>query len=178
MEIEYLEAFEELQDENTFKGQQWFGKRKDLVEKYSWAVPSEEAVLYLSEFGDIVEVGAGSGYWANCVNEEGGNVMPYDINPPDDTWTEVQQADVFDMGEAAFEHPVLLVWPELDEGVATEVAERGPPHILYVGESRGGCTAEDEFFDELDQRYGLIAKLDIPSYAGIRDSLFHYVRKV
>lgn len=181
---EYLEAFRELEEKSTFKGQQWFGERQQLVEEYSWAVPDERVIPYLAEFGEIVEIGAGSGYWANCVNKEGGKVMPYDIDPPEtkdmggDAWTHVERANVFNMDDEIFEYPILLVWPALNEGVATEVADRGAPHILYVGEPRGGCTAEDEFFDLLDKRYGLVARIELPSYAGINDDFYHYVRKV
>lgn len=181
---EYLEAFRELEDKTTFKGQQWFGERERLVEEYSWAIPDERVLPYLSEFGEIIEVGAGSGYWAYAVNKEGGDVMPYDIDPPKtkdmggDAWTHVERANVFNMDEEVFEYPILLVWPALNEGVATEVADRGPPHILYVGETRGGCTGEDEFFDLLDERYGLVAKIELPSYAGVHDDFYHYVRKI
>jgi hypothetical protein len=181
---EYLEAFNELQDKDTFRGQQWFGERGDLVDEYSWAVPNEDALIYLAEFDELVEVGAGSGYWANCINKAGGKVMPYDIDPPKtkdrggDTWTHVERCAVEDMRDDCFESPVLMVWPALKEGVATTVAEREPPHILYVGEPRGGCTGEDEFFYEIERKYGLVAKIEIPSYAGIHDDLFHYVRKV
>lgn len=176
---EYHEKFQELQDKSTFKGQQWLGKRKDLVEEYSWAVPNKEALLYLSEFDHLVEIGAGSGYWANEINKLEGNVLPYDIDPPDETWSRVMKANVMNMKEDAFKNPVLMVWPALNEGVATEVAKRRPPHILYVGEPLGGCTAEDEFFtSEIKKEYGLVAKIDIPSYAGINDDLFHYVQKV
>ena len=181
---EYLEEFRELEDKSTFKGQQWFGERKELIEKYSWAIPDERVIPYLAEFDEIVEIGAGSGYWAHCVNDAGGRVMPYDINPPDtpdlggDAWVDVERVNVFNMRDDVFKHPILIVWPAVNEGVATEVADRGPPHILYVGETRGGCTAEDEFFDLLDERYGLIAKIQIPSYAGVNDDFYHYVRKI
>jgi len=177
MEIEYLEKFNELQDTHTFKGQQWFGKRGDLVEEYSWAVPNEEVLTYLAEFDKLVEIGAGDGYWASEINSAGGKVMPYDIKPSDE-WTHVERKDVFCMDNEIFEKPILMVWPALNKSVATEVARRKPNHILYVGEQRGGCTAEDEFFDLLDEKYGLVAKIDLPSYVGIHDNFFHYVRKV
>jgi hypothetical protein len=173
---EYHEAFEELQDKNTFKGQQWFGERKDLVEEYSWAVPNEEVLRYLAEFDSIVEVGAGSGYWAHCINEMGGNIRATDIDPPDERWTTVEQADVINLdlnGDA-----VLTVWPPLDKCVAGYIPTEEPDHILYVGEPRGGCTGDDSFFERLDEQYGLVAKIEIPSYAGIHDDFYHYVRKV
>lgn len=181
---EYYEAFKELQNKNTFKGQQWFGERQKLVEKYSWAVPNDDALEYLSAFSEIVEVGAGSGYWAYCINSEGGTVFPYDSNPPETSekhnpiWADVEKARASRMKDKLFDNPVLMVWPPLNKGMATAVAEKEPPHILYIGEPRGGCTAEDEFFDLLDSVYGLAGKIEIPSYVGINDNLFHYIRKV
>lgn len=175
---EYLKKFKELQDKSTFKGQQWFGERSRLVSEYSWSVPNEDVLTYLSEFDSIVEIGAGSGYWAHCVNSEGGNIEPYDIDPPEETWTDVKQANIYHMDEEQFAQPVLTVWPPLDGHVSTEVVERGPPHILYVGETRGGCTGDDRFFDLIEERYGLVAKIDLPSYIGIHDDFYHYVRKV
>lgn len=174
---EYHEAFEELQDKDSFKGQQWFGERKRLVEKYSWAVPNEQALLYLSEFDNITEVGAGSGYWANCIEEMGGSVRATDIDPPDETWTDVERVGVedLDLGEDV----VLSVWPPCGHPkVAEKILHQKSPHIVYVGEPRGGCTASDGFFDTVERKYGLVAKVDIPSYTGIHDDLFHYVRKL
>jgi hypothetical protein len=173
---EYLEKFEALQEQNTFKGQQWFGERQRLVEEYSWAVPNEEAVLYLSEFDSLIEVGAGSGYWAKCIEDDGGSVRATDIDPPDETWADVEEAAAVDLdltGEA-----VLMVWPPYDEMMAASVARGSPNHICYVGEPRGGCTGDGEFFNILEREYGLAAKVDIPSYTGVNDDLFHYIRKV
>lgn len=174
---EYHEAFEELQEKNTFKGQQWFGERKQLVEKYSWAVPNKEALLYLAEFDSITEVGAGSGYWANCIEAEGGAVRATDIDPPSETWTSVEEIGV---GELDLSDDVVLsVWPPCGyEKVAEKILHQKPPHVVYVGEPRGGCTASDGFFDSLERKYGLVAKVDIPSFAGTSDDLFHYVRKL
>ena len=173
---EYHEAFEELREQDSFRGQQWFGKRKDLVEKYSWAVPNEDALLYLAEFDSITEVGAGSGYWANCINDRDGNVRATDANPPSETWATVESAYVDDLDLQ--DEVVLTVWPPYGDAMAMMVAEQEPSHILYVGEPRGGCTGSDGFFDSIEQKYGLVAKVDIPSYVGIHDDLFHYVRKI
>lgn len=173
---EYREAFDELQSKDTFRGQQWFGERQRLVEKYSWAVPNEEALLYLAEFDQITEVGAGSGYWANCIEEMGGSVRATDANPLSETWTTVESAYVDDLDLE--DKVVLTVWPPYGDAMAMMVAEQEPSHIIYIGEPRGGCTGSPEFFDILDREYGLVAKIDIPSYAGIHDDLFHYIRKV
>ena len=178
MEIEYLEAFEELQEKDTFRGQQWFGERSNLVKEYSWAVPTEDVIRYCAQFDDLLEIGAGNGYWASLIEEMSGDVQPTDQSPPEDTYTEVKQQIWQNLIPEIQERPVLMVWPPYNEGVAAGVARHSPNHILYVGESRGGCTGEDEFFDIVEEQYGLVGKLDIPSYTGIHDNFFHYARNI
>lgn len=173
---DYLEAFNDLQEKETFKGQQWFGERERLVEEYAWAIPNEDALIYLAEFDELIEVGAGDGYWAQCIEENDGNIHATDISPSDETWAVVEQADVMDLdlsGEA-----VLTVWPPFHKKVAGYITDDNADHILYVGEPSGGCTGDEGFFDQLERGYGLVAKIDIPSYEGIHDDLYHYVRKI
>jgi len=174
---EYLRKFQELQEKNTFKGQTWFGKRGDLVEEYSWAVPNEEVLVYVAEFDELIEVGAGNGYWAKCIEDMGGSVRATDATPPAETWTTVEQQNVDSSTNEFTDSAVLMVWPPYDEPMAAHVANSDPAHICYVGEERRGCTADDRFFEICSERYGLVAKIDLPSYAGIHDNFFHYVRK-
>ena len=178
MEIEYLETFEELQEKDTFRGQQWFGERSKLVKEYSWAVPTEDVIRYCAQFDNLLEIGAGNGYWASLIEEMGGDVQATDKSPPEETHTEVEQQIWQNLIPAIRERPVLMVWPPYNEGVAAGVARQSPNHILYVGEQRGGCTGEDEFFDIVEEQYGLVGKLDIPSYTGIHDNFFHYARNI
>ncbi len=178
MDIEYLEAFEELQERDTFRGQQWFGERQKLVEQYAWAVPRADVIQYCTQFDDLLEIGAGNGYWASLIEENGGDIQATDKSPPEETYTQVEQASWKDCTEEISSRPVLMVWPPYDEGVAAGVARQYPDHILYVGEGRGGCTGGDEFFEIVGRDYGLVGKLDIPSYAGIHDNFFHYSRKI
>lgn len=178
MDIEYLSEFEELQQKDTFRGQQWFGKRQELVDEYSWAVPTEAAVRYISAFESVLEVGAGTGYWAHLVEQHGGSVHPTDIDPPDNTYAPVHEFAAADLGEEIQDGVVLLVWPPHDTDMASTTLSYEPNHVLYVGETRGGCTADAEFFDTLDRRYGLVGKIEIPSYAGISDNFFHYARNI
>lgn len=178
MNIEYLDAYENLQQKDSFRGQQWFGKRRELVEEYSWAVPREDVIQYCAEFDDLLEIGAGNGYWASLIEDAGGDIRATDITPPEDTYTEVEQSSWNNLKPSISSRAVLLVWPPYDKGVAAGVARQSPNHILYVGESRGGCTAEKEFFDIVKSEYGLVGKLDLHSYTGIHDDFFHYSRKI
>jgi hypothetical protein len=179
MPNEYYDQFMELQEESTFRGQTWFGQRSDLVEEYSWAVPTEEVIKYIAAFDEeIIEVGAGNGYWASLIEEYGGSVKAIDQDPPDNTYTEVESGLCIDYDDEYEGKPTLMVWPPYDDGMAEFVVRQGPSHVLYVGEKRGGCTAGDGFFDIIDEKYGLVGKIDIPSYKGVHDNFYHYVRKV
>lgn len=54
----------------------------DVAEKYSWAIPDERALQIISEFGPIVEIGAGLGYWSKLLSDRGVDVIAYDICAP------------------------------------------------------------------------------------------------
>jgi len=169
-----------LQEQSGFRGEQWFGKRKELVEKYSWAVPNEEVLTYLSKFSTIQEWGAGNGYWTDCIIKAGGCAEPYDLDPPAETWCSVQEADVHNVVQEQPENVgdvVLTVWPPLGEArVGFTLLETEPDHFLYVGEQMGGCTGSDKLFVQLQEQYGLVKEIEIPSYEGVHDNFYHYVR--
>jgi len=46
------------------------------------------------------------------------------------------------------------------------------------GETRGGCTASDAFFDLFTDLYHPVKKIELPSYVGVDDNFYHAVRKV
>jgi|APHM01.1.fsa_nt_gi hypothetical protein len=179
MDNPYYEEFQELQEQHTFRGQTWFEKRQELVTKYSWAVPTEDIIRYISSFEDtIYDLGAGSGYWARLCQEFDADVEPVDADPPKQSWTQIVETDARAYFDQIPEGVVLLVWPPYDGTLALNVAQQSPAHILYVGERRVGCTASDEFFDVVQDEYGLVGHIEIPSYQGIHDDFYHYVRKI
>ncbi|CAH0473306.1 unnamed protein product [Peronospora belbahrii] len=48
--------------------------------KYSWAIPDERALQIIKHYGPIVEMGAGSGYWARLLQLRGVNIIAYDLH--------------------------------------------------------------------------------------------------
>lgn len=48
----------------------------------SFAAPNEEALELLAARAPLVEIGAGTGYWARCLAERGAHITAYDSNPP------------------------------------------------------------------------------------------------
>jgi hypothetical protein len=167
---------------------------------YSWAIPTEETVRYMAESAPsgIVEIGAGSGYWAWMLEQAGADVVAYDLNPPDGSdpddlddslrpggswhsrqraWFDVRRGGV----EVAREHPgrtLFLCWPLYDNPMAfLALGAYGGTDLFYVGEREGGCTADDAFFDQLELEWKEVATLDVVQWSGINDCFQHYERK-
>jgi len=151
--------------------------RQELVAKYAWAIPSQEAVELLVRHSPLVEMGAGTGYWAWLVRQAGGDVLAFDRYPPPDRrnrwhagrqpWTEVKPGGA----RLLAKHPdrtLFLCWPPEDEpmGIDSVRAYRGDT-VIFAGEP----TSAGEVVRELD-RWDLTETLDIPRWEGIHDRLF------
>lgn len=59
--------------------------RNDITAKYAWAIPAPESIDWIVERLDgraVVEIGAGTGYWAWQLSQRGVDVNAYDLHPP------------------------------------------------------------------------------------------------
>ena len=56
--------------------------RDPLSLAYSHAIPTDEALDTIAEHAPLVELGAGTGYWAALLRLRGCDVAAYDIAPP------------------------------------------------------------------------------------------------
>jgi hypothetical protein len=63
---------------------------------------------------------------------------------------------------------ILLVWPNLDSPFAANVARAmtSGQMLIYCGEGRGGCTADDDFFDILASDFAVDEGASIAVNAG------------
>ena len=106
-------------------------------------------------FTSIVEIGAGIGWLGHWLRKYGIRVQASIDNKtwpgfPQDRYLDiVQQIDSLDYLRL---HPevelFILSWPEEDD-LASRIwqALRPGQHLLYIGEDRHGCTANDVFFE-------------------------------
>ena len=63
--------------------EQWRHNCRDwLARLYAFAVPNKAALDELATVSPIVEVGAGTGYWASLLRSQGVDVVAYDSIPP------------------------------------------------------------------------------------------------
>lgn len=144
--------------------------RKKLVWAYSWAIPTREAIEVIASLSPLVELGAGTGYWAWLLRQVGADVIALDREPAQPPrWTEILQGDETSL-EAHAGRALFLCWPPLDEPMA-ELALAGFERVAYVGEWRGR-TGSKAFHDLLERDFVLERKIEIPRWPGFEDALY------
>ena len=157
-----------------------YDRRREMIKVFSWAIPNDAAIRLLRRHSPLIEIGAGTGYWAWMVEQEGGIVLTYD------SWqahfkTETRWMRVKRGGPAMIKyHPeatLFLCWPPYDEPMAHTCPKNySGEFFLYEGEDSSGCTGDDNFHDELNTHWKLKRKVAVPKWSGIHDSLFLYQR--
>lgn len=150
-----------------------------LHEIYAYAIPSPQTIGWVSDFcagRQLVEHGAGRGYWAEQLSLGGVNVAAYDFEPPDKTenvsfsraagqadvvWHHVGDLEEFESNRDSYGDSVLfLCWPPgWGNTMASEVLrsfeEAGGSRLIFIGQPRGGMTGDDAFFDALSAGWEL-----------------------
>jgi hypothetical protein len=95
----------------------------ELAQRYAYVFPDDRSLSMLAELGPIVEIGAGTGYWAYLLRARGVDVLAFDQAPPDgeranryhaptSTWSEVVSADHTALTEHS-DRTLFLCWPPL-----------------------------------------------------------------
>jgi hypothetical protein len=180
-------------------------RREEMVKKYSWALPTEEALETLRTLQPIVEIGAGTGYWAYELRKRNVEIHAYDKHPPTgEDFTEEEQAELakgsdekknwYHRGYPAWTEVLqgtpdvlktydktwnlFLCWPPMDDMAAYALGYHRGNYIAYVGESDGGCNANRLFFKLLHRFYLVETEIDIPQWPGLHDYMTIYRRKV
>ena len=159
--------------------------RERLTQKYSWALPDAAVLQAIAEHSPIVEIGAGTGYWAYLLGRMGCEVHPYDAAPPATgrnpfghrrAWCEVRRGTP----ETLLREPyrdggwaLLLCWPPPGDHMARKcLAHFRGDTLLYIGEPRGGHTASDAFFRKLFAEYEIVRDMPVKHWTGMRDGLW------
>ena len=165
----YAELFELLSKQTA---EERLTLRKKLIWAYSWAVPSNEAISALAALGPLVELGAGTGYWAWLAAQAGADVVAYDRAAHSvPRWFDMREG-----GPAAAaahgDRTLFLCWPPLEEAMAAEALEafRGS-RLAYAGEFRGR-TADEAFHARLEREWALTRELELP---GGRDFAIRFI---
>lgn len=181
----YFELFQKLNQRYSASDARTFG-RSSLVRKYSWAIPDEAALRTIIKYAPLVEIGAGSGYWAALLRKRGADVIAYDAYLAEsgrngfifkcDSWTEVLSGTE----SVAAYHPdrtLLLCWPPDKDPMAHRALAKYKGHtLIYIGEESPGCTGDDDFHLLIRNDWKLQEQVELPRWHLLNDSLFVYTR--
>lgn len=183
----------------------WSGhgrSRGELCRTYSWAIPDPESLAFLAQWVNepVVEMGAGTGYWAWQLSQMGFDIVAYDQDPPHvsgknhwhsprngaegdltnetrSTFFPVQEGTPESLKSHA-ERILFLCWPPYDDTMAFHCLENyAGNRIVYIGEGSGGCTADDAFHERLEQEWQEVASHRPVQWFGIHDYITVYLRK-
>lgn len=164
--------------------------RLEHVCKFSFAVPSDDAIRALLGLGPIFDPMAGTGYWAHVLEKAGADVVAYDIDPyrpykPETgerlelgRWCEVKQGDCEQVAESHGDRAMLLVWPPYHNDAGERALKghqrSGGTVVAYVGEEEHGCTGTPAFHEMLAEQYELVQRVGVKKWESIWDALFIY----
>jgi len=161
--------------------------RPGWMETVAFALPSESVLRAIAEASPhgVVEIGAGTGYWARLLHDRGVDVVAFDVAPPPSVdnpwfagmtpWYPVRLGDESAVDRHA-RRTLLLVWPTRNEdwGAAAveRFAEAGGERLAFVGETVGGGTGDDRLhalLGELDRCWSCAYDIQTsPCVCGIR----------
>ena len=162
-------------------------RRREATRRYAWAIPCAQAIAVIARRSPLIEIGAGTGYWARLIAEAGADILAFDANDPGPAnhWHPDEIPTYFRVlaggPEKIREHPgrtLFLCWPPYREPMALDcLAAYQGRELLFVGESDGGCTACERFWESLMEQFEHTELVEIPQYPGINDYLSVWTRK-
>jgi hypothetical protein len=156
---------------------EWLALKAAIAGHFAWAVPTEEAIRAVVKYStSVVEIGAGSGYWAWMMRQAGITVAAFDTGSPRFTWGTVAQGD-----ERAVlfypERTLFLCWPPWNSNMACNaLAWHQGEYLVFVGEWMGGC-ANPRFFALLAAMFEPVDLIDIPQWYNRDDRLMIFRRR-
>ena len=118
--------------------------RIQLAHRYSYVLPQPHLIALLARYSPVVELAAGTGYWAYLLRLAGADVIAYDQTPPGGDrdnryhpdarpWTEVQEGDATVLAAHA-ERTLFLCWPPAYSALWDALLFFTGDLVVYVGD--------------------------------------------
>lgn len=118
--------------------------RLALAERYSYVVPDAHSLEVLRSLDPIVEIGAGTGYWASRLIGVGVDIVAFDQAPPDGdlpnryhaptpTWTAVRHGDQTVLRDYS-DRTLFLCWAPLFSSLGDCLTYYGGSTIACIGD--------------------------------------------
>jgi hypothetical protein len=183
---------------DRWKDEMWdtlgeFRVREAFIQKYGFAILTTAAVELIRPYAPLLELGAGSGYWAYELKRAGIDVVATDPRTNGFGWfdeggtqkkgrwkSEFTQIEKLNGLDAIRKYPnrnLLIVWPSYGDSWAADALEIFTGHVVvYAGEWGDAC-AESRFFDLLDQRFSDRTEIKMPHFWGLHDRYLTICKK-
>ena len=161
--------------------------RSEYIQRFGFAILTDSMIEAMRFHNPIVEIGAGSAYWAFEMKKAGLDVIATEPYPERSSryanadWKMFTDFEKLSGPRAAAkyeERTLLIVWPDYarDWAAKTLTFYKGPK-VIYVGEGSGGCTANDRFHNILEKDFKEMGNIGMPQFDGIHDTMTVYTRK-
>ena len=114
-----------------------------LAQRYAYVLPSDATLALLAGLGPLVELGAGTGYWAHRLLSIGVDIVAFDQVPVDGQrtnryhsrtrpWTHVEQGDQTVLSHA--DRALFLCWPPLFSSLGDCLTYYSGNTVAYIGD--------------------------------------------
>jgi hypothetical protein len=131
--------------------------RLRIAQEYAYVVPDARSLTALAGLGRLVEIGAGTGYWAYRLQAMGVDVIALDHAPPDSdtpnryheptpTWTDVLRGDITALRDHTT-RALFLCWPPLYSNLGGALSFYIGDTVAYIGDG-GYRTARIRMLNE------------------------------
>ena len=115
-----------------------------LAQRLSYVFPDDRVLSVLAGLGPLVEMGAGTGYWAYRLRTLGVDIVALDLAPPDGarsnryhpsspTWTKVIAGDHTVLGDYP-DRALLLCWPPLFSRLGESLTYYAGNTVALIGD--------------------------------------------
>ena len=151
-----------------------------LAQHYAYVFPDEATLQMLAGLGPLVEVGAGTGYWAHRLRSIGVDIVAFDQAPvdgeranryhsPTRPWTRVEQGDKTVLPGYA-DRGLFLCWPPLFSSLGDCLTYYGGDTVACIGD----CGHRTARLDHLDEAFTKVATAPVRAldpYPGVTPQL-------
>jgi hypothetical protein len=151
-----------------------------LAQRYAYVFPSDSTLAMLVALGPLVEIGAGTGYWAHRLRSIGVDIVAFDQAPLDGVrtnryhsaaqpWTHVLQGDQTVLPGYA-DRGLFLCWPPLFSSLGDCLTYYSGDSVACVGDG-GYRTAR---LDRLHEAFTKVAAAPVRAldpYPGVQPQL-------
>jgi hypothetical protein len=157
-----------------------------LAQRYAYVCPSDSTLEMLAGIGPLIEIGAGTGYWAHRLRSIGVDIVAFDqapvdgeranrYHPPARPWTHVEQGDQTVLSRHA-DRALFLCWPPLFSSLGDCLTYYCGETVAYIGDG-GYRTARLDHLNEAFTKVATAPVRALDPYPGVPPELTIWKRR-